>query len=161
MLQALLMLVLLATYGTTAVYLVQRIINDVNKLAEVEMPLEFATLELEINAGETARGVLEYIDVQDVKSLDLIRDSENDFARYMEQYEDLAETDEERELGGKVKKLYQEFTKLGNEIIDAAESRVAILEPFREEVEALDTIFEKELIGRSVPISKQIHAPLI
>ena len=60
-LNALLVLPLLVVNVVVGIYLVQRLMSNVRQLAEVEEPLEEAVLEMEINAGETARAVLDYI----------------------------------------------------------------------------------------------------
>ena len=53
-LTALSMLALFALNGAVTLFSVQRMLGDVRQLVMVEEPLEEATLEMEINAGETA-----------------------------------------------------------------------------------------------------------
>ena len=48
-----------------------------------------------INVGETARAVFHYIRDQEQRDLDRIEDSERDFERYAQQFERLAENEEE------------------------------------------------------------------
>ena len=70
--------------------LVRRILSDMTRLVEVEEPLEQAVLEMEINAGETARAVLDYLVDHEERHLEQIRDSETDFDWYASQFRRLA-----------------------------------------------------------------------
>ena len=101
-LNSLVVLVLLAVSVAVAVFFIDRMQRDVRQLVEVEEPLEQAILEMEINVGETARAVLDYIRDFDEQALDRIRDSERDFERFARQFERLAETEEERALGKEI-----------------------------------------------------------
>mgnify|MGYP006916007973 FL=1 len=75
------------------------------QLVEIEEPLEQAILEMEINVGETARAVLDYIRDHEQRDLDRIKDSERDFERFALVFERLAETGEERALGRQVAEI--------------------------------------------------------
>lgn len=66
--------------------LVRRMLSDLTQLAEVEEPLEQAILEMEINVGETARAVLDYIRDHEESDLERLRDSESDFQLYARQF---------------------------------------------------------------------------
>lgn len=80
-------------------------------MTQIEEPLEEAVLEMEINAGETARAVLDYLREQDPKYINKKHDSEADFERYAAEFEALAETDEDnRHL------LFKPFTQLDSSL---------------------------------------------
>ncbi len=55
------LVLLLVVSGVVSIYMVGRIDASVVKLVEVEEPLEEAVMEMEINAGEAVRGVLERV----------------------------------------------------------------------------------------------------
>ena len=119
--------------------------DDVQHLAEIEEPLEEAVLEMEINAGETARALLDYVRDQQAHNIDKMHDSERDFERYAKEFERLAETEEERELGRQVSVLYQEFKTLGDEITSLSKQRYVSLAVFRKDVLEIDELIDEKL----------------
>ena len=90
---SLLVFVLLILNITVSIFLTQRINSDVRQMTQVEEPLEQAVLEMEINAGETARSVLDYIRDFEEGHLDRKKDSESDFEQYTQIFKRLAETE--------------------------------------------------------------------
>ena len=54
---------------------------------------------MEINAGETVRGVLDYTRHRQVEDQQLVDDSTADFHFFAAEFMRLAETDEEKKLG--------------------------------------------------------------
>ena len=125
--------------------LVRRMLSDLTQLAEVEEPLEQAILEMEINVGETARAVLDYIRDHEESDLERLRDSESDFQLYARQFERLAETEEERILGQEVAELHLEFTALGSEITRLSALRRESLLTFRRDAYAIDELIDESL----------------
>jgi len=109
--------------GLVTLWLVERINRDVRQLAEVEETLEEVVLEMEINAGETARAVLDYIRTLDPDNESHAHDSEKDFEGYADEFARLAETDAEREIGQQVHRLYQDYKRLADEIMERAATR--------------------------------------
>ncbi len=103
-----LLLLILAVSGFVAQWYIQRIDNDLIQIVAVEEPLEHAVLEMEINAGETALAVLDYVRDQDPKRLETIQDAEVDYGQFAAEYKRLSETDEERQLGREVERFYRE-----------------------------------------------------
>ncbi len=67
--------------GVISYHHIRQIDHDRRQVVEIEEPLEQAVLEMEINAGETARAVLDYIRDLDTKHLMVVRESEADFER--------------------------------------------------------------------------------
>ena len=59
------LIVIMAITGLVSYWSINRINRDVVQLAEVEEPLEEAVLEMEINVGETGRGVLDYAEEEE------------------------------------------------------------------------------------------------
>ena len=153
-LNALMVLALLVLNGVVAIFLVQRMMGDVRQLAEVEEPLKEAVLEMEINVGETARAVLDYIRDHEEHDIDRMHDSERDFERFMVQFERLAETDEERTLGRQVATLYRDFKRLGDEITSASKQRNVTLQTFRANTEEID-----ELVDDVLEVSIDLSSP--
>lgn len=144
-LNALMVLALLVLNGVVAVFLVQRMMGDVRQLVTVEEPLKEAVLEMEINVGETARAVLDYLRDHEERDIDRMHDSERDFERFTVQFERLAETDEERTLGRQVAELYQDFKTLGDEIVTMARQRQNDLLVLRQDVVQIDELIDEKL----------------
>lgn len=144
-LNSLVVLALLTVMIAVAIFSISRIQKDVRQLVEVEEPLEQAILEMEINAGEAARAVLRYVWDPEERDLDRMRDSERDFERYAQEFERLAETEEERVLGRKVMENYREFKTLGDEITSIAKRRFYDLQRFRRAVTAIDALIDEKL----------------
>ena len=144
-LNTLLVLSFLVVNGAVGMYLVQRMMADARQLAEVEEPLEQAILEMEINVGETAQAVFDYVWDHEEEDIEKMLDSERDFERYASQFERLVETDEQRALGLQVAELYQDFKTLGDEIVSIAGRRHEDLRLFREAVEHIDELVDHKL----------------
>ena len=144
-LNTLMVLALLVSNAVVAIFLVQRMTGDVQQLVEVEEPVEEAVLEMEINVGETARAVLDYIRDHDERDIDKMHDSERDFEDYALEFERLAETEDERELGRQVAELYRDFKTLGNEIVSMSKRRHDDLLVFRDDAEGIDELIDENL----------------
>lgn len=158
------LLVLLVVSGLNSILMLQRINDDVVQMVEVEVPLEEAVLELEINVGESARGVLDFVRNLEQADLDRVHDSKADFERNADVCVRLAETDEERRLVEQVTLLYREFKKLGDRIIALANERQEALIRIRHDVKDIDELIEakvKKSINRSdLDATKKLVASL-
>ena len=100
------LVILLSIVGGLVSYsFIKQIDRDLRQIVLVEEPLGQAVLEMEINAEETARAVLNYVRESEPGHLEMMRDSEADFERFAARFERLAETDEERRLGREVARL--------------------------------------------------------
>lgn len=140
-----LVLLLLVASLSVSIALNLRIQSDARQLSEVDQPLEQAILEMEINAGESARAVYQYLHTPDETSVELLRDSEADFERFALQFERLANTDEQRALGRIVMDRYREFKISGDKIISMTKQRFDDLALFRGDVETIDSLIDDEL----------------
>ena len=139
-------MVIFAISSLASYLYIGRIDSDVRQIVEVEQPLEQAVLEMEINAGETARAVLDYVREPLSEHREIILDSEADFERYAETFERLAETDEERWLGREVATLYTDFKALGDEILALTDQRRAAFGVFSDSHAMLDELIEEGLL---------------
>lgn len=144
-LNSLVVLTLLVLNAVAAVFLVQRMMENVRQLVEVEEPLKEAILEMEINALETAQAVLDFVREHQVRNIDKMHDSQRDFEGYAKEFERLAGTEQERELGRQVAGLYREFKVLGDEITSISKRRFDDLQVFRKDVLAIDELIDEKL----------------
>ncbi len=122
--------------------------GNVKKLVEVNEPLERAILEMEVNAGETAREVFDYILNDKENHILKMHDSERVFEHFAKKFEPLAETEEE------VTRIYKEFKVLGDEITTLEKQRFGNLAQLHEYVDTIDVLIDDKLqpaIDKSSP----------
>ena len=122
-LNSLVVLVIIVLNVTVALFLVQRIVTESRQQAEGAEPLDEAVLEMEINVGETAQAVLDYIIDHEDHHIDKIHDSERDFERFAKVFEELAVSEKEQSLGREVAAVYRDFKMLGEEITSISKRR--------------------------------------
>ncbi len=140
-----LLVLVLAVSGLVSYRSIQQIDRDLRRFVAVEEPLERAALEMEINAGEGARAVLDYVRELAPEHIEARRDSEADFERFSRDFERLAETDDERRLGREVAGLHGVFKALGDEIVGLSDLRRNALETFRRDVLEIDELIDGKL----------------
>ncbi|GEM_PF-1992578 len=150
----------LALGGLVFYWAIGHIGKDLRQVVMVEGPLEESVLEMEINAGETARAVLDYVRERKSKIREKAHDSEAAFEGFASQFGKLAETDEERRLGKEVSKLYLEFKPLGNEIMTLADQRQAALEVFRKDVGEIEKLVHRSVSGIAPNAMKKLESAL-
>ncbi len=151
---ALLVLVLLTASVATSVVVIERLRSNAAQLANVQEPLTQAVLEMEINAGETASAVLQYVWAPQQRDIERILDSERDFELYAAQFERLAEGEDQRRLGRKILTAYRAFKALGSEITTLTDRRSVDLLVFRDDVAKIDSLIDRRVrsaIDRSAP----------
>ena len=156
-----LLVLILAFSGLVSSWHIHRIQQELQHITEVKEPLKEAVLEMEINAGEAARAVQEYVRDRNKEDLDRIRDSEADFARYAAAFEKIDKTNEEHRLGRKVVGLYDNFAALSRRIVALADSRHESVVLFRNQGQAIVASIDRNLhatIDRMAPESmKRLH----
>ena len=149
-----LLVLILGVSGLVSYRSIQQIDRDLLRVVAVEEPLERAVLEMEINAGESARAVLDYVRDLAPEHIEAMRDSEADFERFAADFERLAETGEARRLGQEVAGFYGEFKALGDGIVALADRRRALLRQFKSDNLEIDELIDEKLqkgIDRAAP----------
>ena len=139
------MAAVLTISGLISYWLVRRVEIDLFRITQVEEPLEEAVLEMEINAGKTAQTVLHHLWTPEHRDIDRMHDAERNFERFMKEFEQLAETDQQRALGRKVAGIYRDFKRLGDEIVSMSDRRKVDIEIFRRDVEEIDALIDEKL----------------
>jgi len=140
-----LLIAVLTISGFISYRLIQQSNKNVRQNAEVVSPLKEAVLEMQINAGETARAVLDYLWHRDPEAIEQIYDSEVDFVRFAAEFDRLAETRQAKQFGRQTAKLYTEFKKLGDNIITLVDKQYEHLQSFRKIVEETDELIDKKI----------------
>lgn len=133
---------------------------DLARIVRIEAPLQEAILEMEINVGETARAVLDYIRDRGDEDLKRMHDSEADFERFAAEFDRLVQMESEQaeieqtKLGRQVAEHYADFKELGDQIIIVVDRQFAQLQRLRRDVESIDALIDDRLqpsIDRSAP----------
>ena len=95
---ALLLIFLLASL---VIFLSERSISAaLEEITGVEEPARAASFEMEINAVEMSRDVLDYLETGDGQYRELFENDSEDFERFESQYADLADTQREESARG-------------------------------------------------------------
>ncbi len=123
-------------------------------ISEIEEPASAAAYEMEINAIGTGMGVLKYLDTGDARYRDRVAKDEGDFERFLAQYQQLADSVEERALGQKIARLYREYRNIGETLINKKDQQdrlaTAVADTFEQARATLD-----ELLQRSIAEQQQ------
>ena len=90
---------------------------NIIEIVQRENPKVQAALEMEINAKEAAKDVLDYLSHGLEKEKEEFKDNKGDFQRFYEQYTEHMRTDEEKNLLGRVDTLFTEFEMIADELI--------------------------------------------
>ena len=123
-----------------------RIVDEnVREITEVEEPTSAAAYEMEINAIGTGLGVLKYLQTGDEMHRQRVAKDEADFERFKAQYDLLAETPRDKELGAQVSLLYQEYKALGDTLMDQADRRATLSTTIGGNFEELDDILDDQI----------------
>ncbi len=139
--------VLFVITSLTSSYLLNRIEQDLYLLTEVEDPLEQSSLEMEINAGESARAVFEYVRHEGLEQLARLEDAESDFELHSSHFLALA-TDKRIILQAKkIAVLYRELKVLTQNILERLAIRRMVLTQFITKTKKIDYYIAEDLFA--------------
>lgn len=143
---------------------VHRINRDVRQLAEVKKPFEQSTLEMEIRIGDTVRGVLDYLRGRDPQAIQQIHDAAAEFKRQEDQYFKLADTEEEKKLGGETVQKYEAMKTLGEETVALEDKELDELTALRKDAGEIDRLLSERIqntVGQTAPeVKEKLEASL-
>jgi signal transduction histidine kinase len=115
------------------------------ELAEVKEPIVAAGNEMEINMNGIGMSVLRYLNTPDPRYRRRVARDEQDFKRFLDQYFQLAGTQELRELGITVDALYTDFRILGRELMDKKDRQETVFAEVAAKFEHMDAILDRRL----------------
>jgi PAS domain S-box-containing protein len=96
-----------------------RALDDLlEEIVEVEEPVDAASYEMEINTVELGRDVRSYLFDDDPKYREWFENDRGEFEEAHSLYEELADSARERELGGQLDSLHEEYVALGKTLMD-------------------------------------------
>ena len=140
-----LLLSLFAFAGLISLFQARIVDEKVREITEVAEPTRAAAYEMEINVIGTGLEVLKYLQTGDDIHRQRVTEDEADFERFKTQYDLLAETSRDRELGDRVSLLYQEYMALGDTLMDQADRREVMFATIGENFEELDDILDNKI----------------
>lgn len=116
-----------------------------HELADIREPISAAAYEMEINVHGIGLGILKYLDNADPVYRALIQDDEKDFEHFHTRYLQLAQTQEERELGKRIAILYSEFKLFGHKLMSIRDEQEALFNTVGEYFEQIDAIIDNNI----------------
>ncbi len=125
--------------------------REVRYLADVHEPVKSATHEMEINVKGVAFGTMSYLSAPTPLFRDLVADNESDFLRFHAEYERLATTPRERELGAVIGERFKEFRAAGEELKTLRDAQASDFDLALLEIEQMDEIIDGTLQTRLDP----------
>ena len=108
--------------ASLAYLLVNQIDNDVQNLGGVDGPLVEATMTMEISIGKGSASIIQYSIDRYKTHIQRFQETNTTFAKALEQYTLLAESDEETEAGIRIRQIQDEFGELSDDIIRVTDS---------------------------------------
>jgi signal transduction histidine kinase/DNA-binding response OmpR family regulator/HPt (histidine-containing phosphotransfer) domain-containing protein len=143
-------LLLIACGIGSYLYLFQ-INSALDHIIEVDVPLEVAALEMEINLGETANAVQSYVQDPDPKYIEGMNASQEDFWRYANTLGRLAHTPELLRQNLEIVKLFSALNSLGEKTVALVDQRSKAIQQFKRIAEGTHRSFVRSLRGTIPP----------
>jgi signal transduction histidine kinase len=122
-----------------------RIKAVMQRAADIEEPIILAANEMEINVNGIALAVLKYLDSEEQRYLDLIRQDQTDFETFHARYLRLAQTAIDRELAERLGALYREFKAVGDALVKRRDKQEALFAGVVDTFEKIDEVIDKHL----------------
>lgn len=119
-----------------------RVDRAVRQMAEAEGPASAAAYEMEINVNGIGLAVLVYLESGDPRARLRVDDDHQDFKHFLADYQRLAVTDAQRELGLLVSASFDDFIARGQALMDDIDERNRRLDLINEAIQAFDKRLE-------------------
>ena len=146
--------VLLIVSAALSYVLVKRIDSDVQNLGRVVAPLKEAALEMEISIGESSKAIIQYSIDREERHIRRFIETKIDFARALEEFSRLAETDEEMDAGFRIGQIHDGLGRLSDNIIGVTNSIDSSLTRLGHDAANIEEILNDQLealIDRNAP----------
>jgi signal transduction histidine kinase len=122
-----------------------RVRQEMRHLADVQEPVKSATHELEINVKGIAIGTLGYLSTPNPMFRELVANNEADFERFHAEYFRLATTEQEKELGERIGRLYRQFKDQSRELKTRRDQQGRAFAEIVAKLEQMDKIIDQQL----------------
>ena len=150
------LLILFLSVGLTAFRGLNMVNTYMQKVITIHEPIISAAYEMDVSLLRTGFGLLGYLQNRSQEQLERFHAGRKDFVRFQQQYEQLAETDEERSVSLQSKELFLQFEKLGNELIFGSDEQHQQLETLRTLIDRRETFIDKTF-SSSIQTETDLH----
>jgi len=141
------LIAVLTICGVIVYWQIHGINRVIEQFVEVREPLQEIILEMEINMGSTSMAVMGYAMERDPSHIKRLHDSEKEFEGLVSDFDELAETEEEKRFHREVSLFFAEFWKLSHDIVALVNEQHDAQRVFREAARVIDDSIGKELEG--------------
>jgi signal transduction histidine kinase len=143
---------IIVALGAISLFIVYRGLTDLHtnlrELSDLEGPTVEAAYEMEINLVELAAQVRRYLETRDSQDLARIANDRRDFERFHAQYVGLNRSPRARSLATRVKRLYDEFVAVSDEVIANRDAESQRFSEVMRKVEEIDDILDARVENR-------------
>ena len=122
-----------------------RIDSDLTEMNTVKEPLSAAAYEMEINVIGTGMGIFKYLETADPAHRERVAKDHADFVRFKAEYDRLAATPKEKEMGSEVGRLYQEYHSLGDGLMAKKDAQEALFVRISANFKMSDDILDEQI----------------
>ncbi|MBA2512588.1 MAG: PAS domain S-box protein [Rubrobacteraceae bacterium] len=141
------MLLILLLAGIV-IFVSQRSISAaLGEIVEVEEPTRAASFEMEINAVEISRDVLDYLETGDSRYRERFQNDREDFEKFESRYADLADTPTGRKQDEEIRSVYGRYVAVGEDLLDMSDQRRDRSLELDERFLDLDELIEGDLLA--------------
>jgi PAS domain S-box-containing protein len=123
--------------------------DDLDHVTTVAEPLSAAAYEMEINVIGSGMGVLKYLDQPNPAFLARVAEDRAEFENFHAQYMRLAPTVAARRLGEEVRRIFNAYSALGDELIDAKNREIELFGRMSESIRAFGELLDGGGPGQS------------
>lgn len=143
---------IIVALGASSLFIVYRGLSalhtNLRELSDLEGPTVAAAYEMEINLVELVAQVLRYLDSRDPQDLARIANDRKDFERFHAEYVQLNRSPRTRELGARVKRLYDEFVAVSDKMIATRDAESERFTEVMRRIEEIDEVLDAQLENR-------------
>jgi len=126
------LIAVLTICGVITYWQIHAINRVIEQFVEVREPLQEVILEMEIDMGNTSREVMGYAMDRDPSHVNVLHDSEKEFESLVSDFNELAETEEEKRFHREISQFSVEFRKLSHDIVALVNEQHDAQRVFRE-----------------------------
>jgi len=132
-----LLIVVLALTSIIYYWQIQRVNNQVVQVVEAQTSLEQVSSEMRLDAVNIARSVSDYIREKDLTHLEEAREYEARFKTGLTRFNEVAQTNEAKQLGQEIDNLYEEFVGVADETTALVSQQYTALQSFQKKIEEI------------------------
>jgi signal transduction histidine kinase len=143
---------IIVALGASSLFIVYRgltaLHTNLRELSDLEGPTVEAAYEMEINLVELVAQVRRYLESRDPQDLTRIATDRLDFERFHAQYVQLSRSPRTKDLASRVKRLYDEFVVVSDEMIANRDAESLRFAEVMRKIEEIDDIIDRRFEDR-------------